>query len=49
MFDKLNGQLRKLFLLMGGIFVLFKLIERIEIEKEPEDEDVLAHEFDDIW
>ena len=49
MISKLNGGLRKLFVVLGAVFVLFKLIEKIEFAKEPVDENELAHEFDDIW
>lgn len=49
MFGKLNSGLRKLFILMGAVFALFKLLEKIEFERAPEEESVLAHEFDDIW
>lgn len=49
MLRKLNSSLRKLFLALGAVFVLFKLIEGIEIEREPEEEGFQTHEFDDIW
>ena len=49
MLVKLNETLRKLFIALGVVFALFKLIEKIEFEHEPENEDALAHEFDDIW
>ena len=49
MFTELNRKLRKLFLARGAVFALFKLIEQIEIPREPEEERVLPHEFDDIW
>ena len=49
MFTRLNRQLRKLFLALGAVFALFKLIEKIELPQEPEEEGFQTHEFDDIW
>ena len=44
----INQNLRKLFALLAGIFLLFKLIEKIDIREE-EEESFLSREFDDIW
>ncbi|MBQ9059990.1 MAG: hypothetical protein IJ128_02500 [Firmicutes bacterium] len=49
MFKNLNAKLRKLFLALGAVFALFKLVEKIEIPQEPEEEGFQTHEFDDIW
>ena len=49
MIEKINNDMRKIFVLLGCIFALFKLIEKIEVPQEPEEERVLPHEFDDIW
>ena len=49
MFTELNRQLRKLILVLGAVFALFKLIEKIELPQEPEEEGFQTHEFDDIW
>ena len=49
MFGRLNERLRQLFLILGTVFVLFKLIEKIEFEKAPEEEGFQTKEFDDIW
>ena len=49
MVTKLNRELRKMFLIAGSVFALFKLIEKIEFEQEPEEEGFQTHEFDDIW
>ena len=49
MWRKLNSFLRKSFVVLGAVFVLFKLIEKIEFEKAPEQEGFQTHEFDDIW
>lgn len=48
MIERLNKDLRKLFLALGAVFALFKLIERIDFGEEPED-GFETHEFDDIW
>ena len=49
MLGKLNSFLRTSFIVLGAVFVLFKLIEKIEFEQEPEPEGFQTHEFDDIW
>lgn len=49
MFRKTNSFLRRIFLVLGGIFVLFKLVEKVEFETAPEEEGFQTHEFDDIW
>lgn len=46
---ELNRKLRKLFIALGAVFALFKVIENIEVPKEPEEEGFQTHEFDDIW
>ncbi len=49
MLAKLNGTLRKLFIVLGAVFALFKLIEKVEVTKEPEGDHYQSAEFDDIW
>ena len=49
MIRRLNNGLRMIFLLLGAVFVLFKLIEKVEFAAEPEPEGFQTHEFDDIW
>lgn len=49
MLRKLNSILRALFVVLSVVFVLFKLIEGIEFEREPEGDGFQTHEFDDIW
>ena len=49
MFTELNRKLRKLFLALGAVFALFKLIEKIEFKPLPEKEGFQQEEFDDIW
>lgn len=49
MFRKLNQNLRKMILLGGAVFALFKLVEQIEFEEAPEEEGFQTKEFDDIW
>ena len=49
MIGKLNSNLRKLFILLGSVFAVCKLIEGIDIPTEPQEEGFQTHEFDDIW
>ncbi len=47
--EKINRDLRKIFVLLGAVFALFKLIEKIEFAPKPEKEGFQQEEFDDIW
>lgn len=49
MLGKLNQTLRVVFIVMGAIFALFKLIEHVELPEKVEPEGFQTHEFDDIW
>ena len=49
MIEKINNDMRKIFVLLGCIFALFKLLEKIEFKPLPEKEGFQQEEFDDIW
>ncbi len=49
MLEQTNKNLRKIFALLGVVFFLFKLIEKIEFPEQPEEEGFQTKEFDDIW
>lgn len=46
---KLNRVMRKILLITGAIFLIFKLTDSKEADKRSEQEGFQTEEFDDIW
>ena len=49
MLSKINRATRKIILIVGAIFLVFKLTEDKETDKRSEQEGFQTEEFDDIW
>ena len=49
MLSKINRATRKIILIVGAIFLVFKLTEDKETDKRSEREGFQTEEFDDIW
>ncbi|MDO4544775.1 MAG: hypothetical protein Q4C25_01335 [Bacillota bacterium] len=49
MLAKINGTLRKIFLIVGAVCVIFKLTEKKKEERKSSKQGFQTEEFDDIW
>ena len=49
MFRKLNEELRRAILIVGGGIIIYNIIESLREEQQDADDGFQAKEFDDIW